>query len=171
MTADPSQGERYWAAIEPHWLALNESWDAGEHGFRSATARVPQWVVHLYAVHWLHSEVENGGLLQFFANTTGLLAPEAVAGLRAIGLQEWAAVLEEAMRFFGTPYPRDPEVRLAALPPAALQYFGIIERRAKSPPREEWDPFVQLDERFYSAAESDPDAWERAADAYAAAAA
>ncbi|WP_369973953.1 DUF4375 domain-containing protein [Polaromonas sp. SP1] len=31
---------------------------------------------HLFAVHWCQSEICNGGFMQFFANSTGVLAPE-----------------------------------------------------------------------------------------------
>ncbi len=53
------------------------------------------------------------------------------------------------MKHFGTPYPRDRFTREEALP--------MRQRR----PREEWDPFCELDERFYEST----DDWEDAANA------
>jgi hypothetical protein len=79
------------------------------------------------------------------------LAPEALEGFRAIGVTEWAELLDEAMKHFGTPYPRDRDDREEFLP--------MRQRH----PREEWDPFYQLDERFYEST----DDWEGAANAYA----
>jgi hypothetical protein len=106
---------------------------------------------HLYAAHWCQSEICNGGLHQFFSNTTGLLAPEALDGFRAIGTTAWVEILAEAMNFFGHPFPRDRGDRQDLLP--------IPQRR----PRETWDPFYQLDKRFYVWTDS----WKDLADAYA----
>ena len=79
------------------------------------------------------------------------MAPEALAAFRVIGAVEWADILAEAMKGFGTPYPRDRDDRQEFLP--------VRQRR----PREDWDPFYKLDERFYEWA----DDWEDAANAYA----
>jgi len=40
----------------------------------------------VFAAYWLQAEVLNGGLLQFFSNDTGVLAPEAVAACRSISM-------------------------------------------------------------------------------------
>jgi Domain of unknown function (DUF4375) len=141
----------YWSLIEPVWLPLNRSWDKGCEEFVRQFQAVPREVGHLYAGHWCQSEVCNGGFHQFFINTTGLLAPEALAGYRAIGLAEWAEVLATAMKFFGSQYPRERTERDELLPP---------RQRGR---RESWDPFSQLDERFYQFT----DRWKDAADAYA----
>lgn len=140
----------YWTLVEPVWLPLNRTWDDPEKFVRKYR-RVRPEAGHLYAGHWCQSEVRNGGFHQFFSNTTGLIAPEALEGFRAIGVVEWAEILAEAMKHFGTPYPRDRDKREEFLP---------MRQRA---PREEWDPFYVLDERFYEST----DDWEDAANAYA----
>ncbi len=109
----------------------------------------------LFAAQWCQSEVRNGGLHQFFSNSTGVLAPEALAGFSAIGLAEWAIILEEAMAYFGNSYPREQADRLRLL-------TGRPGSR-----REQWDPFCTLDERFYAWLHGEEDRWQRAADAYA----
>lgn len=68
-----------------------------------------------FAAFWLQAEVLNGGLVQFFSNSTGVLAPEAVAACRKVGLLQLASKVEQAMAWFGTAYPRDREVRESAL--------------------------------------------------------
>ena len=140
----------YWKLVEPVWLPLNRCWD-DPIKFVRKFRRVRSEVGHLYAGHWCQCEVRNGGFHQFFSNTTGILAPEALEGFRAIGVVEWAEILADAMKCFGTPYPRDRDDREAFLP--------MRQRRL----REEWDPFYQLDIRFY---ESEID-WEYAANVYA----
>jgi hypothetical protein len=146
-------GELYWSVVEPFWHAVS-IYD-GPNDFAQQFQTLPSVAGHLFAAHWCQSEVCNGGLYQFFTNPTGVLAPEALAGFQAIGLSEWAAVLTEAMRFFGEPYPRDQADRLEFL----------TGHPGKS--REEWDPFYALDERFYSWLHAAPDRWELAADRFA----
>jgi hypothetical protein len=141
----------YWSLVEPVWLPLNRSWDDGPEDFiRQFRAVMPE-IGHLYAAHWCQSEVRNGGLHQFFLNTTGILAPEALEGFGAIGTEDWGAILAQAMKHFGTPYPRRRADRLALIP----ILHGL--------PRKEWDPFGELDHRFYKWAGN----WENAANVYA----
>jgi hypothetical protein len=65
----------------------------------------------LFATHWAQSEVMNGGLGQFFSNSTGVLAPEAVEGFVALRMPLCASAVSDAMLFFGAPYPRDRHMR------------------------------------------------------------
>lgn len=141
----------YWSLVEPVWLRLNHSWDAGPEEFARLFRSVRPEIGHLYAAHWCQSEVRNGGLHQFFSNTTGLLAPEAMDGFRAIGAEDWGKILAQAMTHFGATYPRDRYDREEFLP---------MRQRC---PREEWDPFYQLDVRFFDWADN----WEDTANAYA----
>ncbi len=155
MTQAEEPGTRYWPLVEAVWLPLNFSWDEGPDEFLRQFRAVRPEVGHLYAAHWCQSEICNGGLHQFFSNSTGILAPESLAGFRAIGLLKWAAVLEEAMGFFGRPYPRERSARLERL-------SQMADERC-----EERDQFFRLDERFYEWLHAEKDRWERAADAYA----
>jgi hypothetical protein len=141
----------YWSLVEPIWLPLNRSWDDGPEEFVRRFRSVGPETGHLYAAHWCQSEICNGGLHQFFSNTTGLMAPEALDGFRAIGAADWAEILAEAMNFFGKPYPRERDDRQKLLP--------VRQRLAT----EKWDPFYELDLRFYEWAAN----WEDAANAYA----
>ena len=155
MSRATKAGDRYWALIEPSWLRLNDTWSRGVDEFLAESRKVSPRVLNLYAAHWCQSEVDNGGFHQFFYNTTGLLAPEAVGGFRAIGLLEWSALLSDAMAYFGTPYPRERAARLERLP------------RSDSRKRAEWDPFAALDEKFYGSADAERSRWDTAADSYA----
>ena len=151
VAEQPERG--YWSLIEPIWRSIDIYGDPSE--FLRQFRAVPPAVGHLFAAHWCQSEVRNGGLHQFFSNSTGVLAPEALAGFRAIGLTEWADTLTEAMRFFGGRYPRDQGERQEALDTRS-------GRR-----REEWDPFHALSEQFFDWLRENPDGWERAANRYA----
>lgn len=171
MALNSEPGRAYRSLVEPYWLVLNKSWDDEASGFVEVAKTVPAPVLHLYAAHWLRSEVDNGGLLQFFGNTTGLLAPEALSGFLAIGLRDTADVVKEAMEYFGTPYPRDRATRIDALPASARDYFGFSGSMDKPRARDEWDPFALLDIRFSDATDVRIGFFDTAADAYAAGAA
>ncbi len=149
---EDTPGLRYGSMIEPYWVYLNESWEDDPTEFLARLEKVPLPVRHLYAGHWCQSEVRNGGLSQFFSNTTGILAPEAVAGYRATGAQQWATIVDEAMRLLGSTYPRrrgDRNDALVALEEASPKCFDV------------------LDNRFVAWTRDDYNRWDRLADAYA----
>jgi hypothetical protein len=92
-----------------------------------------------FPTQWLCIEVYNGGFHQYFSNSTGLHAPEAVCGFRALGLNEIAEIVEKAMSVFGEEYPRDRETREEFLD--SIEGIDISES----------NPFFELDEVFYKA--------------------
>lgn len=144
-------GVDYWTLVEPVWETLNRSWDGGPEEFVRLFRSIRPEIGHLYAGHWCQSEVCNGGFHQFFSNTTGLLAPEALEAFQAIGAVDWVRIVAEAIQYFGAPYPRDRDDREKLLP----------LRQGRS--RDDWDPFARLDERFYEWTGD----WEETANAYA----
>jgi hypothetical protein len=131
----PSESAGYWSALEPFWDRVN-IYD-GPEAFLATYQGLPVLQRVLYAAHFCESEISNGGLHQFFFNDTGVLAPEALEAFRILRLEAAAHTLGEAMSFFGDAYPRDRATR--------------VEQLANIPgeDREEWDPFFQLDDRFY----------------------
>lgn len=153
MADDAKPESEYWSLIEPVWKLINIYRSTNEflRQFRS----VPPVVGHLFAAHWCQSKIRNGGLHQFFTNSTGVLAPEAFEGFRAIGLTEWAEILADAMGFFGDSYPRD-----------RVERRKMLDEQSGHE-REEWDPFGALDEQFFAWLRAEPDGWVRAADRYA----
>jgi hypothetical protein len=83
----------------------------GPEIFLDTFAQVRRDVGLLYATAFCQVEVCNGGLRQFFGNSTGVLAPEAVEGFLAIGQPKTADIVSRAMAHFGEPYPRDRNTR------------------------------------------------------------
>lgn len=146
-------GEQALTVIEPYLTTVNLH--DSEAAFRKSFAAVPPRIGHLIAVSWCDAEVCNGGFHQFFLNSTGVLAPEAVLGFRAVGLEECADLVEIATGKFPAPYPRDHEQRNRALD--ALSGSG--------PKGNEWNPFHDLDSRYYAAKQRG--GYDRAVDAYA----
>ena len=93
---------------------------------------------------------ERGGFRQFFGNSTGVLAPEAVEGFREIGQAEVAALIEKAISLFGSVNPRGRKER------QTLLHTGI-------------EKFLDaLDEMFYSLIDSEAGGVIAADDRYAA---
>lgn len=97
-------GERYRKVIEPTWEREHSPAVPLHCGAWLRSLRPEQR--HLYTVHWCQAQVCNGGFHQFLANPSGILAPEAAEGFRAIGLPGCAALVDEAVAFFGTPFLR-----------------------------------------------------------------
>ena len=93
----------------------------------------------LFPTHWVCSEVYNGGFHQYFSNSTGLHAPEAVLGFRALGLDDIADIVDRAIAVFGKDYPRARTTR--------EEFLDAIEGDDIS----EWNPFFELDDEFYEA--------------------
>jgi Domain of unknown function (DUF4375) len=146
-------GERSWRLVYPIWETVS-IYD-GPEVFLRQFRELPTTIGHLLAAMWCEAEVCNGGFHQFFFNTTGVLAPEALLAFRAIGLHEWASLLDEAMGLLGSPYPRDQGERWKRLGTAKEEENQISER------------LDQLDQRFYRWLFAEPDRWGRAADFFA----
>lgn len=154
LTFDPNWPyDPYWRLIEPVWNRISTT-DEPEV-FLQQFREVPTTSGHLFAAFWCQAEVRNGGFHQFFFNSTGILAPEALAGFHAMGLREWASLLEEAIGYFGTPYPRDRKQRWDQLMATPNE-----DRKAH-------ELFNRLDDRFYCWLDEEEDCWERAANSYA----
>jgi hypothetical protein len=153
----PQPGTAYSQVIAPWWERVDVSCDADP--FLRTFACVPEPAGHLLAIQWCESEVCNGGFHQFFMNSTGVLALEAARGMRAIGMPAMAEIVEQAMAVFGAAYPREQAQRRRVLE-------GNPPKDLDESKRDEWDPFVALDDAFYAAMRHDT--LYDAADAYAA---
>ena len=75
----------------------------------------PREIQVAFVGFWLQAEYLNGGLCQFFANDTGVMAPEAVLVCRQLGVLDIAETVEKAMAWFGCPYPRERTDRVKML--------------------------------------------------------
>jgi hypothetical protein len=121
---------------EPYYDRFN-FYDGREAWLKSTTG-IPAKAIHLFSVHWLHLEVYNGGFWQYFFNSTGTSAPEALEGFVAIGMPDVSIVIQEAMSKLGTPFPDQKELRESIV----------------GPPDDRMD-FADLDERFYELADTE----------------
>lgn len=65
----------------------------------------------LAAIDLFNSEFENGGVDQFFFNSSGAYAPEVHDALLAVGLKRQAGLFKQGMDLFIAPYPRVRDLR------------------------------------------------------------
>ena len=127
---------RYPRIYAPHYEAFN--FYEGREKWLESIAGIPERAVHLFAVHWLHLEVHNGGFWQYFFNSTGTSFPEAASGFGAIGMPQVKDVVERAAAKLGEPYPFDAE-----------------ERRAIVGDPQDRLPFDDLENEFYELADTE----------------
>lgn len=153
MAESHRPGSLYWKKLEP--IADSVSIYDGPEIFLRQFSTIPTALGNLLAAHWCYSEVTNGGFLQFFNNSTGVLAPEAGGAFEALGLDDCARVIEKAMAYFGTPYPRERDKR-----------FEILAG-TKSDRDTNKDLFQELDDEFYRLLPWEDETFEKAADSYA----
>jgi hypothetical protein len=142
----------YWDQIEQAFeeIDIYETYEV----FKEGASKYPEWKIDLLAVHWTMSEIANGGLEQYFSNSTGILAPEAVLGFQRIGKPKLAAAFQKAMALLGDPYPRERKERgerLAALTGAeggATEDFSVIPKwvAKKAGMTSSQSPFEEMDE-------------------------
>jgi hypothetical protein len=125
-------GELLWLAVEPVYSRV--STDSPNEFFEGFSQLLPAQG-HLFAAYCAQSDVNIGGLYQFFLDSTGVMAPESARGLRFLEQAELADILERAIALFGADYPRGQERREAA-----------VERLTRPE-----NPFPALDAAFHKA--------------------
>lgn len=128
------------------WLGIHAprspgGWD--EEGFDHHRTNMPRDIEILTGVLYGVSDIENGGLHQFFINGTGGMAPEMVEWFERYEMEESAGQLKRAMAVFGETYPRSQEARNRFL------------EKFEGETREEYDPFYEMDGPFYESIEKD----------------
>ena len=145
-------GDCYWTRVETVWDAISiyEEPEIFLRQFGSA----PVIARDLFAGHWCQSEINNGGHHQFFSNSTGILAPEAIAAFRTIGLPDVAMIVERAVSKLGSPYPR---VRAAR-----QRQLELLVGSGRKPHQ----VFSEFDDQFFEIW-GNGDTWNRLADSYA----
>ena len=65
----------------------------------------------LLAMEFFNAEFANGGVHQFFLNSSGAVAPEVYDAFRELGLERQAAIYKRGLDMFGSKYARDTQMR------------------------------------------------------------
>ena len=137
-----------WSVI--HDVDAFDGWTGDR--FDSSRVSLPRDLQLLEATCYGLSDIENGGLHQFFGNSTGRFAPEMAEWFERAGLPAAASTLKIAMAKFGDEFPRSQETR--------QRFLDGIEGEE----REQWDPFHDLDGPFYDGAHASDGGFDGAAD-------
>lgn len=106
--------------LESYWDHIARAYDEvsvhdGASMFARGFEKLPAYIGDLLAAHWFLSEMSNGGIVQFFLNPTGVLAPEAAHAFSNMGLEAVSSSLKQIIARFGHSYPRENEARDAIL--------------------------------------------------------
>jgi hypothetical protein len=73
--------------------------------------RLPKALKEIFVTDDFNGEMLNGGVEQFFYNSSGQYAPEVVTALQDIGLPTEAAAVQRGIDMFDKPYPADTQLR------------------------------------------------------------
>jgi Domain of unknown function (DUF4375) len=106
------------------WKMLETRWDKGFDALEPEEQEV-------LALYWLEAETMNGGLDQFFWNSSGDLAPLALAGLKRLNCIQTYTVLSDLMMLvFGENYPIKREGRFPFLEKIEAKLGPEYDRKA-----------------------------------------
>jgi hypothetical protein len=81
----------------------------------------------LYVLHWVQSEVRNGGLEQMYANSAGRFAALAPGAAKLIGAAEYAELFARANALFPTDVPEEQDARQRTLAELVARQGDEIE--------------------------------------------
>jgi hypothetical protein len=169
----PKSMRSYWQLVKPLFSTID--FGNGPEKFAASINEVSRSGVLLFAAHMCLAEVHNGGFLQLFWNSTGVLVPEGVAGFIAIGMPKMAGIIGEAALPLGSPYPRDRDERWDALLASSGRkskdlkqifkrnenfYLAFVEATATL-------PFDSLNKQFWEAAKTENGGFQDAATRFA----
>jgi hypothetical protein len=177
----------YWDIVKPlkQTVRIYEQPDSFLKKFR-ATPEVGQV---LLASFWCQSEVCDGGFLQLFFNSSGVLVPESVIAFEKLGMPCVAQLVAEALLLFGEPYPRsrlDRQKQLAehwdrkpGIPPYPYARYELDGGQVSTQVSAmeiyfeqdrlmfEHGPFAHLDKKFFEQIDEENGGFEQCANAYA----
>ena len=92
-------------------LSSKIDWDKPADDIARRLAALPAGERNLIALSIFNMEFENGGVHQFFYNSSGDIAPEVLAAMVELGLAPQAEIFRRALAMLGEPYIRDNTLR------------------------------------------------------------
>lgn len=79
---------------------------------------------YVWAIWYLEAEVNNGGFNQYFYNSAGEFAEEALNGCKAIGAPKMVEIIEGAMTTLGQEFELQKKTREAGTLEAFMESYG-----------------------------------------------
>lgn len=119
--------ENSWSITEPVWYSGNiyDGYEKYEMSLKNFSAEQR----YLFAMIWLDAEVCNGGFVQFFDNSTGIVWEDAYKGYKVIGAEKLYVLMEKVIEIFGTP-SFDREKRWDVLENGGDELFNKLDECA-----------------------------------------
>jgi len=118
-------GDDPYEVVDPVWWNANFYDDLARYEDSLKPFSKPQRLV--WAVLWYASEVHNGGHDQFFSNSTGMVWPDALEGLAAIGRADLEKILRAAVERFPELPSRDRDEREDQIAAGDIRFDGLDE--------------------------------------------
>ena len=122
LRAKLAEDDRLGWLIDTLLQRFDRSGDAAD--VRARLAAIPDPYRALYLAARAEAEIYNGGVSQFFTNSSGIFAPMTVEALRTIGLLKQAEVVAKGVALFPDPFPDDPGAFTAQAPGKDAQGDG-----------------------------------------------
>ncbi|MBQ3082000.1 MAG: DUF4375 domain-containing protein [Clostridia bacterium] len=107
-----------------HWVGLYEQWEEGVNSLN------PYQKI-FYSVNWLAAEVNNGGLCQFFVNSSRMVAPYVSEYMSAIGAMEHKKLFDK--------FVSDNNIDLNNLSSFDVDSFEEFNEQSERYPFDEYD--------------------------------
>jgi hypothetical protein len=92
-------------------LGSKIDWEKGADDIARQLSVLPAQERNLIALSMFNMELEDGGVHQFFYNSSGDIAPEVLAAMVELGLVPQAKIFRRALAMLGEPYIRDNTLR------------------------------------------------------------
>jgi len=119
----------FWAVIEPIWPDSSVVDELKHISYGTPGQKA------LYTTTLFMREVDNGGLQQFFWNSSGIYSEEVLKGFRLLGMSLHAQILEQAFKFF---------------PNGNVSLDTLTRRKLLDIPTDQLDAYFEpLDEQLY----------------------
>lgn len=95
----------------------------------------------LFLLFQFDAQVRNGGLHQYFSNSSGNFAHQNLAASIEVKAVESAQILKEALNLFPGGYAESDRI---------VRSRQLDEMKQPGTKRSEWDPFTALDKQYYA---------------------
>jgi len=133
--------------IEPLWWSVS-IYD-GESKYFSDLRMYSIEQRYIFAITWYTSEVNNGGHGQFYDNSTGIVAEDALEGFKKIGLIKNYEILKESMQRIGGKVFKDRQKRQEQLEKYQPDFEDLDNKFYNTNPEEKMMEYIKENKRKF----------------------
>ena len=128
VTASTQSPEPVKLPIEEKWYFEKADMIFGKEEREGAESLSPdEWMIH--DIDQLDREINNGGLAQYFSNSSGQRAHETLEALKLLGAKKTARILRDALKLFAEgKAPKDDQSRMELLEKVETLHPGKLDK-------------------------------------------